>query len=463
MGRVFCQDGARRTQESHNPKNRQGDKNTMDEAGIEGVLRQVDGMRDEIIDLERTLVRYDSVNQPPWGNEGPCQAFLAEYMQQMGLEVDCFTPDEVPGIQEDPAWLHGRDYTDRPNVVGTRAGTGGGPSLHLAAHADVVPIDKPADWTVAPFSAEVIGGKIYGRGSLDDKDGIVGMLTALQAVERAGHRLKGDVILSSYVDEEFAGGNGLLAVVRRGYLGEAAINCDGRGFKLWLANTGGGPFRVLIQGRVESTHPTPAMRKVQSGCREALAELSQRWRKHWDHPLYPEGTPWITREEPIETHCWEDGLEEWNWRKSGLACGVGGYATTLPGQDRAQAKAEIVAAVEDAYASCQCPDVYPPHVEWTYRFMDACEVSPDEPIVGILGWAYQRATGKPAEAIGGVRSDLYMLALHGGVPCVSFGVDTVLSGPGGAHEPNECIDIDSELIPYVKTLALAMMECCGCQ
>jgi len=435
----------------------------MEEVDIERVLQQVDAMRDEIIGLEQVLVRFDSVNQPPWGNEGPCQAFVAGHMQEMGLQVDCFTPDEVPDIREDPAWLQGRDYRERPNVVGTRKGVGGGPSLQLSAHADVVPIDKPAEWTVEPFGAEIIGGKIYGRGSLDDKDGIVGMLAALQAIERSGYRLRGDLILTSYVDEEFAGGNGLLAVVRRGHLGDAAINCDGRGFRLWLANTGGGPFRILIQGRAESTHPTPSMRKVQSACLEALAELSQRWMAYWDHPLYPKGTPWITKDEPIETHCWEEGLGEWDWRTYGLSCGVSGYATTLPGQDRAQAKAQIVATVEDAYASCQCPDVHPPHVEWTYRFMDASEVSPDEPIVGKLGWAYTRATGKPAEAIGGVRSDLYMLALHGRVPAVSFGVDTVLSGRGGAHEPDECIDIDSELIPYVKTLALAMMEWCGYQ
>jgi acetylornithine deacetylase len=418
-------------------------------------------MRDEIVALERALVRFDSINQPPWGNEGPCQAFVAEQMRAMGLGVDCFRPDQVPGITQDPAWLKGRDYTDRPNVVGTLTGEGGGRSLHLAAHSDVVPIEKPSLWTVEPFGAEIRGGKIYGRGSLDDKDGIVGMLAGLQAVQRAGYRLRGDLILSSYVDEEFAGGNGLLAVVRKGYLGDGAINCDGRGFRLWVANTGGGPFRVLIQSREQTSHPTRAMRSLQSACREALDRLSTRWRLYWDHPLYPEGTPWITRQEPIETWEWEEGLTSWDWRRYGPTCGVGGYATTLPGQDSAQAKAEIVAALEQAYAGCECAGVYQPRVEWVYRFMDASEVSPEEPIVTTLGRAFKRATGRSTEAVGGVRSDLYMLALHGGVPAVSFGVDTVLSGPGGAHEPDECIDIDAELMPYVKSLALAMMDWCG--
>ena len=425
------------------------------------ILNQVDEMGGEIVELERMLVRFDSVNQPPWGNEGPCQAFVAERMREMGLTVDCFTPDEVPGLKEDPAYLHGRDYTDRPNVVGTLAGIGGGPSLHLAAHVDVVPIEKPDEWIVEPFSAEIIEGRIYGRGSVDDKDGLTAMLGALQAIQKAGYRVRGDLILSSYVDEEFGGGNGLLAIVRKGYHGDAAINCDGVSFLLWVSNTGGGPFRVLLQSRKQTSHPTPAMRRVQAACREALAELSRRWMPYWRHPLYPEGTRSILKKEPIELKDWEEGLTAWNWRSHGPACGISGYATTLPGQDRLQAQAEIIAAVEEAYAGCDCSDVYPPRVEWVYRFMDASEVSPDEPIVTTVGRAYQSVTGRAPEITGGLRSDLYMLALHGGLPTLSFGVGDVLTGSGSAHEPNERIDIDGELIPYVKVLALAIMDWCG--
>jgi len=433
----------------------------VNERDARRILDLVDEMRDEIVELERALIRFDSINQPPWGNEGPCQAFVAERMRELELTVDCFTPDEVPAIEQDPAYLHGRDYTDRPNVVGTLVGTGGGRSLHLAAHADVVPIEKPDEWTVEPFSAEIIEGKIYGRGALDDKDGLAAMLAAVQAIQKAGYRLRGDLILSSYVDEEFAGGNGLLAVVRKGYRGDAAINCDGAGFLLWVANTGGGPFRVLIQSRVDASHPTRSMRQAQIACKEALAALSRRWMVHWQHPLYPAGTPWIMRKEPIELKDWEEGLTDWDWLSHGPVCGISGYATTLPGQRRHEAKAEIAAAVEEAYADCGCPDVYPPRVEWIYRFMDACEVSPDEPIVTTVGRAYQRVTGRTTQAIGGVRSDLYMLALHGQVPAVSFGAGSVMRGSGSAHEPNERIDIDGELIPYVKTLALSIMDWCG--
>lgn len=431
------------------------------EAYAQHIFDQVDRMNGEIVALAQALIRFDSVNQPPWGKEGPCQAFVADRLRALGCDVDSFRPDEVPGIENDPAFLPGRDYTDRPDVVGVLAGAGGGRSLHLAAHADVVPIGDPAAWTVPPFGALIKDGKIFGRGAVDDRDGLTGMLAATLVPQRAGLRLRGDLTLSSYVDEEFAGGNGLLAIVRKGYRGEAAINCDGIGFVMGVANTGGGPFRVLIQSQVDAAHPTPGMRRVKAACQDALADLSRKWQPYWRHPLYPPGTTSIFRKAPIEVKDWVEGLVQWNWLSHGPACGLSGYATTFPGQDRAQSRAEVVEAVARAYAAAKAPDVYPPRVEWVYRFMDACEVSPHAPIVEALGQAFTEVTGRPAEVTGGPRSDLYMLALHGGVPTVNFGVGSVLQGPGSAHEPDECIDIQGELIPYVKTLALTILNWCG--
>jgi acetylornithine deacetylase len=436
----------------------------MNELHAARVFRQVDLLSDEIVALAQTLIRFDSVNQPPGGNEGPCQAFIAARLRSLGLAVDTFTPDEVPGITADPAYLAGRDYTGRPNVVGVWPGLGGGRSLHLAAHADVVPIGDPARWTVDPFGAEIRDGKIYGRGAVDDKDGLTGMLGALTAIQRAGIRLRGDLILSSYVDEEFAGGNGLLAIVRKGYCGDAAVNCDGVAFEFWVANTGGGPFRIIFQSRVEASHPTPGVLRVQGACRAALAELSRQWRaRYWQHPLYPSDTPWLFRREPILLDDWPAALAGWNWIEHGPAVGLRGYATTLPGQERVAAKVELEAAIAQAYAAADAPDVYPPRVEWIYRFMDACEVPAASPIVAVATGAYQAVSGQKAVVSGGPRSDLYILPVHGGVPAVSVGVGDVLHGPGCAHEPDERIDIQAELLPYVKTVALTILEWCGAE
>ena len=71
-------------------------------------------------------------------------------------------------------------YVDRPNVYGTLKGSGGKNSrpLYLFGHTDVVPVDENTTWKYPPFSGQVDGDKIYGRGSADMKGGVgVGIVT----------------------------------------------------------------------------------------------------------------------------------------------------------------------------------------------------------------------------------------------------------------------------------------------
>jgi acetylornithine deacetylase/succinyl-diaminopimelate desuccinylase-like protein len=78
-----------------------------------------------------------------------------------------------------------------------------------------------------------------------------------------------------------------------------------------------------------------------------------------------------------------------------------------------------------------------------------------------LSRSLEMVTGRKPSVCGGPRHDAYMLILYGGVPTVACGAGDVMHGRGTAHEPDECIDIDGELIPYVEALALAILEWCG--
>jgi acetylornithine deacetylase/succinyl-diaminopimelate desuccinylase-like protein len=100
-------------------------------------------------------------------------------------------------------------------------------------------------------------------------------------------------------------------------------------------------------------------------------------------------------------------------------------------------------------------------VEWTYRFRDVYEIPCDAAILYTANWARERVTGKAPGVVGGLRAEAPMLGLHGDVPTLTFGVGSILAGSGSAHEPDERVDIDAELLPYAKVLALAILDWCG--
>ena len=65
-------------------------------------------------------------------------------------------------------------------------GAGGGRSLLLNGHIDVVSAEPSSSGRVAPFRAEVRDGKLYGRGACDMKGGIAAMVFATEVLDALG-------------------------------------------------------------------------------------------------------------------------------------------------------------------------------------------------------------------------------------------------------------------------------------
>lgn len=100
---------------------------------------------------------------------------------------------------------------------------GSDPSLApmmLIAHQDVVPVlpGTEAEWSYPPYSGTVADGYIWGRGAVDDKSGVLGILEAVERLLSEGYQPERTVYLGFGHDEEVGGDYGALAMAN--YLAE---------------------------------------------------------------------------------------------------------------------------------------------------------------------------------------------------------------------------------------------------
>jgi len=102
--------------------------------------------------------------------------------------------------------------------------------LVLMAHLDVVPVDESSPWQHPPFAAEVAGGAVWGRGTLDDKGCVTAICEAVERLLGAGHVPAQDVWLSLGCDEEVFGTAAAVAV----------DELERRGVRPWLVLDEGG-------------------------------------------------------------------------------------------------------------------------------------------------------------------------------------------------------------------------------
>lgn len=159
------------------------------------VLEMVEALSDEMIAFTRDLVRIPTVN-PPGQCYSQCAELISRKLRELGYDVETLP---AAGLLE-----HSEQYP-RINVVGSlpAAHAPATPTLHFNGHYDVVP--PGSGWSVDPFGAELRDGRIYGRGTCDQKAGIAASVYAVEAIRRAGIPLIGTVEQSATPDEESGG------------------------------------------------------------------------------------------------------------------------------------------------------------------------------------------------------------------------------------------------------------------
>lgn len=105
--------------------------------------------------------------------------------------------------------------------------TGSDPTLKpivLMAHLDVVPIASLMKWTVHPFTEGIKNDTIYGRGAMDDKGAVIGILEATEQLLKEGKQPVRTVYLSFGHDEEIGGERGAVPIAK--YLEDQGVEAE---------------------------------------------------------------------------------------------------------------------------------------------------------------------------------------------------------------------------------------------
>ncbi len=137
--------------------------------------------KDAIVETAQELIRRNSQSN----DEGAVAAYVTQKMQELGY-------DEV--------------ITDRyGSVFGVVKGSGGGSSVTLNCHMDVVHEGDPSVWKYPPYSGEIAEGRIWGRGASDTKGTMAIQIYTPIILKKAGMLPKGDVVTAAVVCEEIAG------------------------------------------------------------------------------------------------------------------------------------------------------------------------------------------------------------------------------------------------------------------
>jgi succinyl-diaminopimelate desuccinylase len=207
------------------------------------VFRAVDAIADEMVAFLQGLTRIPTVNPP--GEEYRAGAeFIGAKLKDFGYSCQFVAADGRP----EHTAAH-----PRINVIGHMAGSGPGPRMHFNGHFDVVPVGQ--GWTVDPFAALLRDGKLYGRGTADQKAGIAASIFAIEAIRRSGVRLAGTVEQSGTVDEESGGFAGVawlaqLGLIHKDRTDYVIITEPSNVDRICIGHRGVYWFKVVQHGRI---------------------------------------------------------------------------------------------------------------------------------------------------------------------------------------------------------------------
>jgi len=413
-------------------------------------LAYIDDHSDELFGDLLRLLAARSENFISDGNEMACAELVRDMYEELGLETELYYPDDC--IRGVPDYLPGRGTDHRPNVGGVLRGSDGARGIMLAAHTDTMPVGDESEWTVNPLG-ERKDGRIYGRGAGDNKCGVAVGAFLVRALRKLGIRLRQNVVLSAYCDEEYGGGNGSIASCVK-YPCDMYINLDGGngGREIWTCGVGGQAFRIEVAARSVQDTAVPvleglwvAKRRVQEFGRRRDAEVCA-------HPLYGEFCKNNTITRIHAFRCGDRGV--------GLSSGRLDFVFYTVSERRA-IEAELKAVEEGLRAELDRMNLDLAAFAPTSRYFDYVRADESDPSIRLLLECASEVEGHPVVPAGACLTDYFLYYKHGSPLSVTYGIFRDFSLPGGAHQPDEYVE-EHALVNHAKALALFLLRWSGC-
>nr|WP_255599957.1 ArgE/DapE family deacylase [Afifella sp. IM 167] len=411
-------------------------------------MDKIDQSREEAVEFLREMISIPSVT----GDEAAIQAYLSDYLNKVGLDVDMWETDWEE-LKKHPGYRPvERGYEGRPNIVATLKGEGGGKSLLLNGHTDVIPVGNGEGWSVGPWSAEIRDGRIYGRGSADMKSGVASHILAVKFLKELGVKLKGDVLIDIVIDEEVSG-HGTLDTVARGYKADAGISGETSDLAVQPACIGRIWFEIAINGKPAGVQQRyKGISAIELGYKivKAVQELEDRRVATVTHPLYPNALDSL----PCLVGSFQAGAYPSAFPATALLKGSIG---TVPGEDHEGVKQSLVDHIAEVASKDEWMKDHPPVVRFVGYDAEASEIATDHPIVDLVSRNFREVAGRDPEISGRQgAADTRFLNKYADTP-------TVIFGPGSTavmHSDDEYVSID-DYITAIKVMALSIYDWCG--
>jgi acetylornithine deacetylase len=359
---------------------------------------------DELEQLLSDLVSINSINPdlvPGSPGEGEIARYIANWLKRADLEVELI--ESVPG---------------RPNVVGIAHGTGGGKTLLLNGHMDTVGVAGMAN----AHRPVIKDGRMYGRGAYDMKSGLAACMLAIAIAKK--QQLRGDVIFTAVIDEEYAS-VGTMDLAKR-FRADGAIVAEFTELQLIIAHRGFVWLEVETIGKAaHGSHPdlgVDAIAKMGKVLVE-VERLNQNLRANPTHPLLGSGS--------LHASLITGGQELSSYPER---CLLSVERRTVPGETSDSVESKFTKIVQDIQ-----------HSDATFNAVirrgidrSPLETSEDTEIVKAIQEATVKVLNHPAQTAGvQFWTDAAVLS--------AAGIPSVLFGPSGAgaHAVEEWVDLQS--------------------